>query len=60
MTRKHAALQLLRLGELTAREFVEITGWPRRVALYTLAWMVQTGAVEYVGTTQRGIYRVAP
>lgn len=58
MTRTHAALQLLRLGSLTAPEFIEITGWPRRVALYTLAWMVQTGAVEYLGTTQRGVYRV--
>ena len=31
MTRKHAALQLLRHGPLTAAEFREITGWSPKV-----------------------------
>jgi len=36
MTRRHAALQLLALGPLQFREFVEITGWPARVCTQTL------------------------
>lgn len=59
MTRTHATTQLLKLGPLTVAEFIEITGWPSRVARYTLAWMVQTGAVEYVGNTRKGFYRIA-
>jgi len=36
MTRRHAALQLLALGPLQFREFVEITGWPPRVCTSVL------------------------
>jgi len=36
MTKRHAALQLLALGPLQFREFVEITGWPARVCTRTL------------------------
>lgn len=57
MTRTYAARQLLRHGALTLGEFVEITGWPRKVARYTLMWLVQNGAVEYIGSKQKGIYR---
>lgn len=32
MTREHAAIQLLRHGDLSRREFAEITGWPARSA----------------------------
>lgn len=37
MTRTEAAIKLLRLGPLTLREFVEITGWGYRCCLRTLA-----------------------
>ena len=55
MTRKHAALQLLRHGPLTAAEFREITGWPHRVCRRVLTRLVdQLGAVQRVG----GVYRL--
>lgn len=59
MTRTHAARQLLALGPLDLADFIAITGWPRKIARYTLAWMVQTGVVEYRGTTRRGTYGVS-
>lgn len=60
MTRTHAAVQLLRLGPLTRAEFESITGWPKEVARGMLGWLVHCGRIEYVGSRQRGIYRVAP
>lgn len=36
MTRAYVARQLLALGPLSLREFVEITGWPYRVCTATL------------------------
>jgi DNA-binding IclR family transcriptional regulator len=58
MTRTHAAIQLLRLGPLSRTEFEAITGWPKAVAHGMLGWLVQSGQIEYVGNTRRGIYRV--
>ncbi|RYE43946.1 MAG: hypothetical protein EOP24_26215 [Hyphomicrobiales bacterium] len=59
MTRTHAALQLLRLGPLTRADFIEITGWGVKRADKILQWLRETGRVEYRGTSQRGLYRVA-
>lgn len=44
MTREHAALQLLRLGPLPAREFMEITRWPPSSANKVLAKLKFSGA----------------
>lgn len=58
MTRAHVARQLLRLGPLPLSEFIEITGWPNRVARRVLAGLVENGHACYTGTTQRGLYFV--
>lgn len=50
MTRRYAAIQLLRHGPLSAHEFREITGWPPRVCRWVLSYLVdQLGSVERVG-----------
>lgn len=46
MTREHAAIQLLRLGPLQAREFMEITGWPRSSANKVLAKLCDARAIR--------------
>jgi hypothetical protein len=49
MTRTHAAIQLLRLGPLSASEFREITGWPQSVCRSVLTYLVdRRGIVERV------------
>jgi hypothetical protein len=60
MTRKHTALQLLRLGPLTRAEFIEITGWPAKKAAKVLHWLRDLGEISYQGTTQRGVYAIEP
>ncbi|MBK5204338.1 MAG: hypothetical protein JJD98_02705 [Polaromonas sp.] len=56
MTRQHATLQLLRHGELTFREFVDITGWSRSACARWLSAFVDTGEVLH---PRRGIYVLA-
>jgi hypothetical protein len=51
MSRTHAAVQLLRLGPLTRAEFIAITGW-------SIQRLREGGAIEYTGTSQRGMYFV--
>jgi hypothetical protein len=58
VTRVHAARQLLALGPLPLCEFIEITGWPRKVARKVLAGQVERGVFGYAGTTWRGLYFV--
>jgi hypothetical protein len=58
MTRTHAAIQLLRLGPLTRAEFIAITGWSIQRADETLQLLREGGAIEYTGTSQRGMYFV--
>lgn len=56
MTREHAALQLLRLGPLPAREFMEITRWPRSSANKVLAKLCDEKRIKRV---RKGIYEAA-
>lgn len=52
MTRRHAAIQLLRLGPLSARDFIAITGWPDRACRRLLSYLVNdAGSVKRVGRT---------
>lgn len=48
MTRVHAAKQLLSLGPLSLREFVEITGWEYRCCLRVLKFLREVQAIRYV------------
>lgn len=54
MSRAHAARQLLALGPLTFREFVEITGWPRRAARYWLDVLIKACEVVRQQSGRRG------
>lgn len=56
MTREHAALQLLRLGPLPAREFMEITRWPRSSANKVLAKLCDEKRIR---RTRWGVYEAA-
>lgn len=42
MTRTYAARQLLALGPLSFREFMEITGWPFKTCRRVLSYLVDT------------------
>jgi hypothetical protein len=59
MTRVHAARRLLEHGPLTFREFHEITGWPRLVAVRALWNLVESGeaTTDHI-SAQRCIYRL--
>ena len=46
MTRLHALTQLLRLGPLTLREIVAITGWPSSAAGWALRNTLDSNAVQ--------------
>ncbi|WP_027477619.1 hypothetical protein [Curvibacter gracilis] len=46
MTRTYILTQLLRLGPLTLREIVTITGWPSSAAGWTLRNTLDTNAVQ--------------
>jgi hypothetical protein len=62
MTRTHAARQLLALGPLSLPEFMEITGWPYRCCVKTLARLRCTREVRYVrkgNNHATSIYEVA-
>jgi hypothetical protein len=57
MTRTHAAVQLLRHGPLSMREFIAITGWTRRQSRQTLNHLIHDhGILEIV---KRGVYGLA-
>ena len=49
MTRTYAAKRLLEHGPLTFREFVQITGWPAKVAKNALFALVELGIARYAG-----------
>lgn len=51
MTRQHATIQLLRHGELTFREFVDITGWTVRQCRRVIEKL--RGAGHVVTSSQR-------
>jgi len=54
MTRTYAAIQLLRHGPLSMREFIQITGWQPEQARKTLHYLVDDcGILERV---KRGVY----
>ncbi len=55
MSRDHAALQLLRLGPLEAREFVAITGWPRSSANLVLSRLLEKRRIR---RAEKGYYEV--
>lgn len=57
MTRRHAAIQLLRLGPLQLSEFVEITGWPYKTARQTISRLLETGRIYYLGERPHGVYQ---
>ena len=56
MTRVHALNQLLRLGPLTLREIIAITGWPSRVATDTLLALKARQAVRSLNLERRRHY----
>ena len=58
--RTYTAKRLLEHGELTARQFTDITGWPSRVACAVLAALCESGLVcrEHATGTHRYIYRL--
>ena len=56
MTRFHALNQLLRLGPLTLREIIAITGWPSRVATDTLLALKARQAVRSLNLERRRHY----
>ncbi len=45
MTRRHALVQLLRLGPLTRAEIAEITGWPAVAVKSALSAMCEQGLI---------------
>jgi hypothetical protein len=55
MTHRYAAIQLLRLGPLSASEFREITGWRFRVAHNVLGELRSAGVIRCV---KRGVYQL--
>ena len=48
MTRRYAAVQLLRLEPIRLREFVEITGWPYRVCQHVLSELQTRGQAKQI------------
>jgi hypothetical protein len=57
MTRDHAGLQLLKLGPLSFREFVEITGWRTgRTARHVLDRLAGADLVRIVNHQRRRCY----
>ncbi len=56
MTRTHAAIQLLRLGPLSFREFCEITGWDSVDCSKTLNHLAHTGRVVYQQLDRHGLW----
>lgn len=47
MTRAHAVTQLLRLGPLSFRQIVEITGWQYRQARHTVDHLREKGVIYF-------------
>lgn len=56
MSRRHAAIQLLRLDPLTLGEFVTITGWPYKTCRQTISRLLETGHIYYLGARPHGVY----
>jgi len=59
MTRTYAARRLLEHGPLSFAEFLEITGWTKRIAWRALTRLIQFGLVEFVNGDKRRLYRIA-
>lgn len=55
MTHRYAAIQLLRHGELSAKEFIEITGWTFGEAHNVLGRLFEEGVVRRI---KRGVYQL--
>lgn len=55
MSRSHATRQLLKLGPLTFRELLEITGWTRMQARDVLGHLLEREEVKRI--TERGTHR---
>lgn len=61
MTREYAARQLLAHGALTARQFIEITGWTSRIAHHTLERLIGKGVLRHTTSADcsRYLYELA-
>ncbi len=46
MTRQYAAIQLLRHGPLSSREFLDITGWPYRGTIEVMRKLRKRGIIQ--------------
>lgn len=55
MTHRYAAIALLRLGPLSAKEFIEICGWRRKVAHNVLQCLFEEGVIRRI---KRGVYQL--
>jgi hypothetical protein len=56
MTRRHAALQLLRLEPIRFIDFVEVTGWKCRACQYVLNNLQTRGQAKQI---KRGVWVAA-
>lgn len=56
MTRRYAALQLLRLEPIRFIEFVEVTGWKYRACQYILSNLQTCGQAKQI---KRGLWVAA-
>lgn len=53
------AQKLLAHGPLTANEFVEITGWPDKVARRTLQWLLEREVLTVINEGGKRKYQLA-